>query len=307
METIQLIKKIKGFQTKVTDEELAVDISVPAFAPWSYSKMKMLRKCPLQFYLKYVLKVKLTEERKVNQTSVGKAAHRIIELILTGKTISKAFSLAKAEYSSELTEEEWERDVESLELSITSFKEKLDEFAKTHKIKRFLQEIQVAVTKDWEPTGFWSEDCFFRGVIDLVVHISLDEKDTKFDAMFLDHKTGAPAVMGLRPFQGQLDSYKVLFHHGISEIEGAVSGVHYIRDSEIKLGDYDSKEKIETTLKGDLEFTLESGVELLKEIGYFKHIAGSQCKWCDYSAQCKSKLLKDIELDSKKWFKINQV
>jgi hypothetical protein len=41
--------------------------------------------------------------------------------------IPKAFSLAKAEYSSQLTQEEWEKDVESLELSITSFKEKLEE------------------------------------------------------------------------------------------------------------------------------------------------------------------------------------
>lgn len=286
--------------------EEPLNITAEGMAPWSYSKMNMLKKCPFQFYLKYLLKAKNTVSPKIFVRDVGKAAHRIIELIIIGKSVEKAYKITREEYTKDLTPEEWEEGVETLEMSMNSFKERLDKFNENYPVKRVFQEIQVAVTKDWEPTGFWSEDCFFRGVIDLCFLMEVEGSDL-LDAMFIDHKTGAPASMGIRNFQAQLDSYKVLFHFGIEKILGATSGVHFIRDSEIKIGDYSTQDNITTTLKGALEFTLESVIEITKERGFFKHVAGSHCKWCEFSDECKAKNLIGIEKESKKWFELKQV
>lgn len=268
--------------------------------------MNMLKKCPFQFYLKYLLKAKNTASPKIYVRDVGKAAHRIIELIIMGKDVNKAFSITKEEYSKDLTPEEWEEGVETLEMSMHSFKERIDGFNKNYPVKRIFQEIQVAVTQDWEPTGFWAEDCFFRGVIDLCMLMDVEGSDLP-DAMFLDHKTGAPASMGVKNFQPQLDSYKVLFHFGIQKLLGAISGVHFIRDGEVKLGEYSTQDNIVTTLKNSLEFTLESVIEISKERGFFKHVAGSACKYCEYADACKSKKLVEVERESKKWFEIKKV
>lgn len=287
-------------------EDLDLNITAVGMAPWSYSKMSMLKKCPFQFYLKYLLKAKNVVSPKIFVRDVGKAAHRIIEFIIMGKSVEKAFKLTKEEYTKDLTPEEWAEGVETLEMSMLSFKERLDKFNENYNVKRVFQEIQVAVTKDWEPTGFWSDDCFFRGVIDLCLLIEPEghTAGALLDAMFIDHKTGAPASMGIRNFTPQLDSYKVLFHFGIEKLLGATSGVHFIRDGEIKIGDYSTQDNIETTLKGSLEFTLESVIEITRERGFFKHVAGGHCKYCEYSDACKGKKLVDMEKDSKKWFEI---
>lgn len=296
---------IEGIEFPEIDPD-SIQISAVGMAPWSYSKMNMLKKCPFQFYLKYLLKAKNTVSPKIFVRDVGKAAHRIIELIIMGKEVEKAFKITKEEYAKDLTPEEWEEGVETLEMSMNSFKERMDKFNDNYSVKRVFQEIQVAVTKDWEPTGFWADDCFFRGVIDLCMLMEVEGSDLP-DAMFVDHKTGAPASMGIRNFQPQLDSYKVLFHFGIQRLLGATSGVHFIRDGEIKIGDYSTQDNIETTLRGALEFTLESVIEITKERGFFKHVAGGHCKYCEYSDACKGKKLVDIEKSSKKWFEIKQV
>ena len=296
---------IEGIEFPEIDPD-SIQVTPLGMAPWSYSKMNMLKKCPFQFYLKYLLKAKNTVSPKIFVRDVGKAAHRIIELIIMGKEVEKAFSITKEEYAKDLTPEEWEEGVETLEMSMNSFKERMDKFNDNYSVKRVFQEIQVAVTKDWEPTGFWADDCFFRGVIDLCMLMEVEGSDLP-DAMFVDHKTGAPASMGIRNFQPQLDSYKVLFHFGIQRLLGATSGVHFIRDGEIKIGDYSTQDNIETTLRGALEFTLESVIEITRERGFFKHVAGGHCKYCEYSEACKGKKLVDMEKSSKKWFEIKQV
>lgn len=288
--------------------DITVDLSPKGFMPWSYSKLSCLRKCPLQFYLKYILKAKLEISENKYIRDKGKAAHRILELIIMGKPVQKAFKITKDEYVPKyLSSEEWEEGVESLEYSINSFKEKLEQFEQNNSVKRYLQELQIGVTIDWQPTGFWSEDCFFRGVIDLAIQICLSEDLEIYDAVFIDHKTGAPSIMGIKNFQFQLDIYKLLFHYGICKVEGASSGIHFISDGETKIGDYSTKQQIETTIRNHLEFAIETAITTVIDLGFFKHKRGSHCKWCDYDGPCKNKSLSEIENSSKKWFSIKQV
>jgi hypothetical protein len=109
--------------------------------------------------------------------------------------------------------------------------------------------------------------------------------------------------MGLKPFRSQLDTYKVLFHYGVDKISGAQSGIHYIRDGEIKLGDYSPKEEIEGKLLGELNYSLDVTLDFVKYVGSFKHIAGNHCKYCDFKEPCKNKQLKNIETKTVRFFK----
>lgn len=266
---------------------------------WSFSKVKCLKNCPLQFYLRYVLKMKPLVKPPISLvTEVGKAAHRVLEITIKGKSITDSFNATWKEYEGVLTRTEWEEQVLTLEYSISTFKEKMETFEKKNPIKRIFQEIRVAVDKDWNPTGFFSDDCHYRGVIDLAVQ--MENKD----ALYIDHKTGAPVVMGVRNFQDQLDTYKVLFHYGIDKTAGGQAGIHFIRDGETLLDEYASADKIENSLKNRVEFSIEGAISSVVEYGKFKHVRGAYCKYCDFDADCKAGVFKPLIEDSQKWFPI---
>lgn len=284
--------------TKVTEKQLqTLQISTDGFGAWSHSKLKLLDKCPLSFYLKYVLKVKVPQPPVSLVTEVGKAAHYIIENMLMGKDLQTSMSIAKKKYIETIGEENWSSQVETLEMSFIKFMERLENFQKHTKIKRYLQELRIGCTKNWTPTGFFADDVYFRGVIDLVIQLE------NGDIIPIDHKTGAPAIMGVRNFKDQLNTYKVLFHYGIEKVKGGQSGIHYIRDADLKMGDYSSKDEIENKLRPELEFHIEGSIERLKEIGYFKHAVCNLCKYCEFAEPCKSGQLKDLEKKTVRFFK----
>lgn len=289
-----------------------IDLTQRGLGPWSHSKLKMLNQCGLQFYLKYILKAKTEGPVVVSViTEQGKAAHRILELIIMGKSIEDSFRQVKKEYQEILPGELWDHGdgdhekggVGRSEYSITKFAERLTEFEKRNPVKRYLTELKIGVTEDWEPTGFFTTDpehpennVFFRGVIDLIIQLE------NGDVLFIDHKFGPPATMGVRNFQDQLDIYKVLFAKGIQEYGDGQSGVHFIRDGEIVMGTMTSKADIENTLVNRVKFSIQGAIDKTKETGYFKHVRGSHCKYCEYDGLCQAGSLKDLEMDSKKFF-----
>lgn len=267
------------------------------FGPWSFSKVKLLRSCPFQFYLKYVLKQKMPQAPISVVTEVGKAAHRILELAPGGRPISEIYAKVRQEYIKVLTDEQWKEMVESLEFSIMKFQDRLMAFDRANPIRRYMHELRIGVTKDFEPTGFFADDVYYRGVIDFTAQ--LENKD----ALFLDHKTGAPAIIGIKNFKAQLNTYKVLFHHGIEKIEGAQSGIHFIRDAEITLDDYHTSDEIEGKLKREVTSDVIVTIDYLKDLGKFKKTPGQTvCKYCDYAKECKSKLLNPVEKDTERFF-----
>jgi hypothetical protein len=74
------------------------------------------------------------------------------------------------------------------------------------------------------------------------------------------------------------------------------------------MGEYSTKEEVETRLIRELEWTLEGAVERVKDLGFFKHIRGPYCKYCEYDqAGCKAGLLKPVELGTRKFFEIKPI
>lgn len=284
-------------------EPESLSLTVEGLGPWSFSKLKLGQNCPLSFYLKYVIKIKVAEPPPSLITMVGKAAHRVIEHVILGKSIEDAFKLTRKEYvdTKQLTQEEWDSQVQTLEFSITAFRERLDSFEKKHPVKRYVQELRGGITREYEPTGFFAKEVFWRGIIDMGIQLESG------DLIVLDHKTGAPAAMGLRNFTSQLDSYKILFHKGIEGISGAQAGIHFIRDGKVTLDEYVDKDVIETKLVNNLEFYLRGVVDGIKEDGKFKKKKGNHCKYCDFAPNCKAGELNDAEERSSKYFPIKPI
>lgn len=294
-------------QSNALEEVKLDDISL---GPWSHSKLKVLEKCPLQFYLKYILKVKLPAQLAANQDTtladVGSAAHRILELVMVGQSIQNAYAMAKTEFvPSKLTEELWAERIDGVEFNITQFKDRIDNFKKRNKVKKVYTELRLGVTRDWKATKFFAADVWFRGVVDFVIMLE------NGDALILDWKYGPPAASGIRNYKQQLDSYKPMINFGLVPIKGATSGVGFIRDGEIILDEFTSKEDVEGKLRNMIEFNVEGAIESVKTDGNFAHRVGNHCKYCEFAPWCKAKKadgnLKPLEASTSKFFKIENV
>jgi hypothetical protein len=284
-----------------------VELDLISLGPWSYSKYKSLKKCPFQYYLKYVLKFKVPPNLQLESdpvsANVGKAAHQILEDILTGKTVEKAFAKSHKEYvgGTLLSEENWQEKVMPLHYNISRFKERIEGFELRNPVKRILTELRMAVNRDFEPTGFFSKDAWLRGVIDLVLVLEC------LDAVIFDHKTGG-GQGSVKNYEEQLDWYKILFHFGIQKVAGAQTGVHFIGEGEVKMAQYSPASEIENNLKNSLEMSLEGAIDMLRDKGYFKHVRGGYCKWCEYdNIGCKSGEFKPLELSTKRFFTIKPI
>jgi ATP-dependent helicase/DNAse subunit B len=139
-----------------------IDFSVDGQAAWSMSKQKTLNQCPLNYYLQYIVKLKLKPFEGSLVTEVGKAAHLILESILLGKTLRDSYSLAREKFGN-ILDSDWNEHVVTLEMSIMSFQDRLKKFEETNPIKRIIQEQRVGVTRNYETTGFFGDDVFLQG------------------------------------------------------------------------------------------------------------------------------------------------
>lgn len=255
--------------------------------PWSYSKKKMLEQCPLKFFLQYVIKWKVPriKDGTLPVSDIGSALHLILENVTIGKTVEDSYRIAKRKHFDDIGQEIWDQYVIGNEYNIVNFRQRLDDFERNTPVKRYLCEIRMAVDKDWNSTDFFAADCFYRGVVDLVIQME------NGDGLIIDHKSvlNSNGFLSVKMFKEQLQVYKPLIHYGLVPLRGAQSGIHFIADGEIKLDDYSSAAEIEGRLRHMVEYNVDNAVELVKEKGYFKHVAGSFCKWCDYRVMCKDK------------------
>jgi len=61
---------------------------------------------------------------------------------------------------------------------------------------------------------------------------------------------------------------------------------------------------IETTLLKKVEWIINGAIDTTIERGFFKHVRGSHCAYCEFNDQCKPGILKENELSTKKYFPI---
>lgn len=283
---------------------------------WSPSKVKMLEKCPYQFYLKYVLKVGPDDDhiQDTSMADVGTIAHRILEHVVLGKGVGDAYAATKREHCevpyefikkgfANITSAKWIQSIETLEANIITFAEKMEMFERNNNIIAKHTELKLGVTKDWKKTTFFAKDVYFRGIVDLVLEIET-EPGYRPDMLIIDHKHGGGEFgrPSTKNYQQQLDSYKPMIHYGFKPLSGAQAGIHFVKAGTTAYDEYASAEEVETTIRKKVEWAIDGAVDSTIERGFFKHIRGNHCQWCEYDTQCKPGMLKENELSTKKYF-----
>lgn len=252
-----------------------------SFSSWSVSKIKTLQKCPLQFYLKYLLKLKATPLEVTEgdiATMVGKDAHLALELALGGIPLREA--LAKVKAQSELPENSWS-EVENLEYNIQAFVDRINNFKFSHKIKNIYQEKRIAITKDLQPTSFYAKNSWLKGVIDFIIELH------NGDVIIIDHKRGGNPEFGLKMHKFQLETYLPLYNYGVASINSGQVGVHFIQAGQLITSDLIPKDETEGRIINDVRFRIDVAVDNVVDSGKFDYERGSHCTYCDYRDLCK--------------------
>lgn len=274
---------IPQIKEKLAERLPLINVTEDGLGPWSVSMMKQLNKCPLQFFLEKGLKVKHTREagEDNNVTQVGKAAHVWVENIVLGDSVEAGLEKAKEQHYKDVTEKYWER-VTNLTGTMYSFQQRMDSFKANNKIKRIYPELKIGLDKDFKKTGFFDKNVFFRGVIDLPISLA------NGDVIIIDHKFGGSGKFGMRNYKKQLDTYKVMYHFGVHSIRGAQTGIHFMAEGEMMMGDYTSAAEIEDVLLRELRHDLRDTVTNIQDAKVFAHKRGTQCNYCAFREQCEN-------------------
>jgi len=156
-------------------------------APWSFSRIKSFEQCPKKFY-----HLKVAKDYKEPQT----------EAMLYGTAVHEAA-------------EEYVRDGKPLPPEYDYIKAPLD--ALRSKKGEKLCELEMGLTADLEPCGFWDDNCWYRGIADLVI---LD-KESKI-AWVIDYKTSKNTRYADK---GQLELMALCIFKHFPEVETVRGGL----------------------------------------------------------------------------------
>lgn len=263
---------------------LVTDISPTSFGAWSVSKLKMLEKCPLQFFLKYCVKLVVVKEENPDDVllrNTGTTLHRIMELMFSGHTFASAEAIARDENIASVTPERFEF-VEKHYANLKAFERRIGAFEENHPIASIDPELKLAVNREYEPVDFFADDAYFRGVLDLP--ISLENGDV----LILDHKRGGSPAYGLKYHMPQLSTYHLLYHFGHQRVRGSQAGIHFMEAGAVVMSDYTKGKNIEDLLPTWLDNKIETAVKTVTVAECFPPNKGTACTWCDYKALCKN-------------------
>lgn len=280
------------------------DISPTGFGAWSVSKLKTLEKCPLQFLLQYGVKLRVLGEENPDDVllrNTGTALHRMLELMFEGHTFDEAEAIGKEENFLAVTPERW-WFVEKHYPNLKSFRQRMGVFEENHPIEEITPELKLAITRDYKPTEFTASNAYFRGVIDLPIHLQ------NGDALVLDHKRGGSPAYGLKYHRPQLSTYHLLYHFGHRPVRGIQSGIHFMEAGAVVMNDYTKAKNIEDLLPAWLDNKIETAVKTVVEAEEFFPNKGTACTYCDFKPLCKNGKrntcgdLQSIRVESRKLF-----
>ncbi len=273
-------------------EQLPLFPELFMFSQFSPSKLKVLQKCPLQYYLKYIVKYtpEITPTNDTTARDAGKTLHSILELAVKGIELDKAVSASKE--INEIDEAFWEANVAPHLENVETFLTKLEKFNNAHGIVKIQTELKVGVTRDWKKTTFFDPNVFMRGVIDLLL-VGTDR------AFIIDHKKGGNSEWGLKNYMDQLNVYKPFTLALYPDIEFVAAGIHFIEEGAVSLEpDFSPKEHIVKSIIPLIEYNVSEAEKAVRETGYFKHYRGPHCKYCDFNDDCSAKKLLTLEKES---------
>jgi hypothetical protein len=248
---------------------------VKEHAPWSISKAGVALNCPHRFYLQYIKKVRL--DLPPNPDSlVGTTVHKALELALTDRPLNRCLELAIAE--NKLTTNEIDR-VMGFEVSAQNFIRKFNAYRKKHNGGEPQLEKRFAIDFDGNPTKFFDNKGFLRGVIDLYMLIQ-----DKPHAVILDHKTGKEHDLNF--YDPQFNSYLLLLKAQRPQLQGIVVGINFLLTDNVEF-----KNRGKLCDVRDVTPIFEEMITYLNNatMDTHKHTVcnkGPLCGWCDYISVC---------------------
>jgi RecB family exonuclease len=173
-----------------------------SITPWSFSKIKSFEQCPKKFY-----HLKVAKDYKEPET----------EAMLYGTAVHEAA-------------EEYIRDGKPLPPEYEYIKAPLDSLNMKQGNK--LCEYEMGLTADLEPCGFWDDDCWYRGIADLVI---LDEENKT--AWVIDYKTGKNTRYADK---GQLELMALCVFKHFPDVETVRGGLLFVVCNELIRDTYSS-------------------------------------------------------------------
>ena len=166
-----------------------------SITPWSFSKIKSFEQCPKKFY-----HLKVAKDYKEPET----------EAMLYGTAVHEAA-------------EEYIRDGKPLPPEYDYIKAPLDSLNMKQGNK--LCEYEMGLTADLEPCGFWDDNCWYRGIADLVI---LDEENKT--AWVIDYKTSKNTRYADK---GQLELMALCVFKHFPDIETVRGGLLFVVCNEL--------------------------------------------------------------------------
>lgn len=171
---------------------------------WSFSGLKTFTTCPLKFYHTKVAKD--VKEPESEQSIYGVEAHAAAEHYIKDDTpLPERFSFMKPA---------------------------LDSLKAIHGEK--FPELKVALTETLEPCSFFSKDCWFRGIADLVI---LDRE--KGEARVVDYKMGKSKYADV----GQLELMALAIFKMFPEVKKVKGGLLFLSEGKFVPATYEATQQ----------------------------------------------------------------
>lgn len=243
--------------------------------PWSISKAGVIEHCSLQFDFKY--KQKLKELVTFEESRVGIAVHKALELALGGTPLKTAF--LHAQDQCELTHDEIERML-TFRDQIERFVRRMVGFRMQHGVlpQNVFIEKKWGLTADFTGAGFFDKTVFFRGVVDYALLTA------KNDLIIIDHKSGKEK--DLSHYENQFRSYALMALAQVPNLRGVQTAINFVMSDNLVWNKYTKAETIREVYQPWLVEHMTKACEgLLAPPAPTK---GWWCNWCGFKPMCSA-------------------
>lgn len=195
--------------------------------PWSISKAGVIEKCSLQFDYKYGPN-KIPEVVTYEQSRVGVAVHKALELTLGGTDQKLAFQVAEDE--GQLTTDEVDQ-LKSFWDQVRRFYLKTEAFKRKHGVRDVMIERKWGITTEFKPCAFFAKDkVFFRGVLDYALPTA------SHDLIIIDHKSGKEKDLSY--YENQFRVYAIMALAQDAGLRGVQTAVNFIQTDQLRWDKY---------------------------------------------------------------------
>lgn len=259
--------------------------------PWSHSRSSVAQQCGLRFHHKYFAR---TPKEAVDSSAgrIGIAVHAILEKILKGKNPKQAYVSSVAG----LTKKE-RTEVLSYRDGVHRFTERIQKFFLKKDIRpdQIFPELDISITENGDVTGYWDDDSYWRGSLDLGVLVENGPKGVP-SFLIMDHKTGTSKPEKSERYHSQLRDYVAAAFYKYPDVQAFQPVLHWVgadlREDMYDFGDYMPRAQVEAEVlplffkKYRHSEGLASQYTDLEEI---EPSPGYYCNWCEYAYCCPAK------------------